>query len=224
MSTAPLPVPPATGSRRIEPEQHFVLAGLSWEQYVAISDALPNRAGLRTAFDGSRLELMTTSSPQEWYKCLLGRIVETLTFELEYPLHSGGNTTFRREDLQRGLEADECFWIEHALEIPNHRPWDPDVDPPPDLAVEIDVTSSSVDREDIYAKLRVPELWRFDGELLQAYRRTEAGEYEPIEYSLAFPFLRVADLLPFVLSDERDENALIRSFLQWLREQDLPRN
>jgi Uma2 family endonuclease len=209
--------------RCIEPAQRFVLDGITWHQYVAISDALPERAGLRTAFDGARLELMTTSSPHEWSKGLLGRIIRTLTFETELPLHSGGNTTFRREDLERGLEPDECFWIEHARQIDNHRNWDPRVDPPPDLAVEIDVASSSVDREDIYSKLRVPELWRFDGERLRAFRRNDAAEYEPIEYSLAFPFLRVADLLPFLLSDERDENTLMRSSLEWFRQQGHPR-
>jgi hypothetical protein len=69
----------------------------------------------------------------------------------------------------------------------------------------------------------VPELWRFDGERLRAFRRNDAAEYEPIEYSLAFPFLRVADLLPFLLSDERDENTLMRSSLEWFRQQGHPR-
>lgn len=217
MSTATLP------TRKIEARQQFVLDGVTWQQYVAITDALPERPGLRTAFDGSRLELMTTSSPHEWYKRLLGRIVETLTFELRYPLHSGGNTTFRREEIDRGLEPDECFWIEHAMVIDNHRNWDPGVDPPPDLAVEIDVASSSVNREEIYARLGVPELWRFDGKDLQACRLNVEGEYELVERSTSFPFLTVSELLPFLLSDERDENTLMRSFMQWVLEQEFPR-
>jgi Uma2 family endonuclease len=147
-----------------------------------------------------------------------------LTFELCIPLHSGGNTTFRREDLERGLEPDECYWIQHAEIMPNDRNWDPAIDPPPDLATEIDVTSSSVNREEIYALLRVPELWRFDGDDLQAYRLVASGVYEPIERSLAFPFLTVADLLPFLLSDERDENALMRTFVDWVHEQGFPRH
>lgn len=217
MATATLP------SRKIEARERLVLEDITWQQYVAISDALPDRAGLRTAFDGSRLELMTTSSLHEWYKCLLNRIIGMLTFELCIPLHSGGNTTFRREDLERGLEPDECYWIQHARIMPNDRNWDPAIDPPPDLATEIDVTSSSVNREDIYAMLGVPELWRFDGAHIQAFRLDASGVYEPIERSLAFPFLSVADLLPFLLSGERDEKALMRTFVDWVREQGFPR-
>ena len=216
MSTDALPV------EAIAARERLLLDDLTWEQYVTITDALPERPGLRTAFDGTRLELMTTSSRHEWYKSLLARMVEMLTFELGYPLHSGGNATFRREDLERGLEPDACFWIENATQIRNDRNWDAAIDPPPDLAVEIDVESTSVDRDAIYAKLGVPELWRFNGHRLQAYQLNSTGGYESVERSRAFPFLNVADLLPFVVSEEPDENALMRAYLEWLRSQEFP--
>lgn len=86
-----------------------------------------------------------------------------------------------------------------------------------------DVASSSVNREEIYARLGVPELWRFDGEELQAHRLNEAAAYELVPCSLSFPFLAVSELLQFLRSEERDENALMRSFVEWVRGEGFPR-
>ena len=207
-------------AQRIEPAQRIVLERVSWGQYVAISNALPERSGLRTAFDGEKFELMTTSVPHEHFKRLLNRLIETLTFELHIPLQGGGQSTFRSELQERGLEPDECYWIGHAERIDPQRDWNPETDPPPDLAVEVDVTSSSVDREGIYAVLGVPELWRFDGQELTAWRLAHDGSYQPVAVSLSFPFLRVESLLPFVLAETKDENALARTFIAWIHQQE----
>jgi Uma2 family endonuclease len=215
MSTVALP-------RFIEAEQYLLLSRLTWQQYLAISNALPDGCGLRTAFDGENFELMVTTFGHEWFKKLIGRLIEMLSLELGIDIRSGGQTTFRSEHIQRGLEADQCYWVAHAAAMANKLAWHADIDPPPDLAIEIDVTSSSIDREAIYALLKVPELWRFDGDVLQAYRLTRNGRYRPIEYSLAFPFLRVAELLPFLLSGEESETTLIRTFVEWVRHQDFP--
>jgi Uma2 family endonuclease len=202
----------------IEPAERIVLRGLSWDQYVTISDALPESSGLRTAFDGNSLELMVTSFGHERYKKLIGRLIEMLTFELEIDICSGGQTTFRREDVERGLEPDQCYWIAHFDAMSGKQQWSPDTDPPPDLAVEIDVTSSSVDREGIYAGLGVAELWRFDGDRLRAYR-LRRKRYQPSAMSMAFPFLKVSDLLPFIIDHQISETALIHSFVHWIRDQ-----
>lgn len=207
-------------TRPIEPAERIVLHGVSWSQYVAISNALPESAGLRTAFDGDNLELMVTSFGHERYKKLIGRLIETLTLELEIDLCSGGQTTFRRDDIERGLEPDQCYWIAHFEAMSGKQQWSPDTDPPPDLAVEIDVTSSSVDREGIYAELGVIELWRFDGDQIRAYR-LRRKRYHKIEASVVFPFLRVADLLPFIVDHTASETAMIRSFVSWIRDQRL---
>ena len=106
---------PTTAPRTaaIEPAERIVLRGLSWDQYVTISDSLPESSGLRTSFDGDSLEFLRTSFGHERYKKLIGRLIEMLTFELEVDICSGGQTTFRREDVERGLEPDQCYWIAH---------------------------------------------------------------------------------------------------------------
>ena len=92
-------------------------------------------------------------------------------------------------------------------------------DPPPDLAVEVDITHHPLDRPGIYAALGVPELWQFDGEHFRFVRRTERGTYEPISASKALPFMTPAVVDRFVALMIADENAGLRAFRDWLREQ-----
>ena len=137
MSTATLSQPPATAQSLpgVEADQRFVLDGVTWDQYVAISDALPDRPGLKITFDGERIEFMTLSRRHERFKSLLGRLIETLTLELEMPLESGGSTTFRSNLIERGMEPDECFWIAHAEAIVGVDEWVLGKLPRPDLGV-----------------------------------------------------------------------------------------
>ena len=89
-------------------------------------------------------------------------------------------------------------------------------DPPPDLVVEVDVTSRSVPREPVYAALGVPEIWRYDGKNVQCLHLVN-GEYRVRKMSLAFPFLAPARLQPFIDQQSlRDETSILRSFVAWL--------
>lgn len=214
MSIVVEPPPPTS-----PPPQHLVLEDIAWDQFVTITDALGERSGLRIAYDGERLELMTLSRRHERLKKLLGQLIEQLTLELDIPRESGGQTTFRSELIQRGLEPDQCYWIQHAEQLVGVDNWDPAVHPPPDLAVEIDVTHSALNRSEIYARLGVPELWRYDGRTIDALRLGADGAYAAVVTSLAFPFLEVALLQPFLETGDRNETAIVREFVEWLRQQ-----
>lgn len=206
-----------------EPPQHFVLDGVSYAQFVALTDALGERSGLKIAYDGERLELMTLSRRHERIKMLLGKLIDAMSLQLRIPIESGGQTTFRSELVERGLEPDQCYWIQHALDIVGVDEWEAGVHPPPDLAAEVEVTRSRLDRPAIYAKLRVPELWRFNGETLRAFALSRGGVYKLIKSSRAFPFLRVADLTPFLLTPPpATETEILIEFVEWLHEQDFP--
>ena len=190
---------------------------------MTITDALPNWPGLRTAYDGNTLELMTTSSRHEWWNAFLRQLFEMLTVRLGVSRRSGGHTTFRNQLAERGLEPDSCYWVQHAGDLRGMRDWEARRFPPPDLAIEIDVTSSSVDRQEVYARLGVPELWRWDGKHLTALRLESDGDYSPIEFSLALPFLRVADLEQFLqLTDDINEIELSHEFIRWVDAQGFP--
>ena len=166
---------------------------------------------------------MSPSYEHEAYGALLGRMIEILTEELNIPIKAGKSTTFRRLDLDRGLEPDECYYIDNAARLLGKAEIDLRRDPPPDLAIEVDITSSSLDRMGVYAALGVPELWRFDGQSLQVYRLGPKGAYEPVDRSPNFPSLPPAEVVGFLhQSLTTDDTSLARSFRAWVRERIVP--
>src|SRR5437868_9736920 len=116
----------------LPPRAPFLLRGVDWETYCKLRDALQGRH-LRLTYDQGTLELMTLSLGHERYGSLLGRMIETLTLELGLPLQSAGSTTLEREDLDRGVEADRCYYLEHEPLVRDKEEVDLTVDPPPDL-------------------------------------------------------------------------------------------
>src|SRR5436309_9933478 len=140
---------------------------------------------------------MTLTLEHESYAHIIGRFVVVLTEELGLPIKAGGSTTFRRRKRRRGLEADESYWIVNEPLVRGKDRIDLRIDPPPDLALEVDVTHSSLDRLAIYAALRVPEVWRREGETLVCYLLGEGGHYTVSSTSRAFPGLSPADLMNF---------------------------
>src|SRR5262249_40072887 len=140
-----------------------------------------------------------------------------LSEELNVPIFSFGSMTLQREDLDRGLEPDQCFYIGKVRRILSEEKIDLPHDPPPNLAIEIDITRSSQNRMGIYAALGVLEVWRFDGQTLTAYQLRDNGEYEACEESLAFPALPLEKVAEFVRqASSVDDLTLGRSFRAWV--------
>ena len=128
--------------------------------------------------------------------------------------------TCQREDLERGLEPDDCYWIAHESVMRGRTEVDFEVDPAPDLAIEIEISRSVLNRIGIYAALRVPEVWRSDGERVRVNILGEDGQYHESERSLAFPFLPIAELERFLkLAGTISETQLLRTFRVWVRDQ-----
>jgi Uma2 family endonuclease len=207
------------GTAQNSGEQQLILRDFDWEAYEGLLSALDDRP-VRLTYDGGNVELMTLSHRHERYSSLLGRFVEILTDELDVPFHIGGSTTFSRKDLGSGLKPDRCYWLESEPLVRDKEEIDLTMDPPPDLALEIDVSRSSLNRMRIYAALGVPEVWRFDGTTLRVYLLQAEGEYLESERSRHFPFLPPADMVAFVeRRTQMDDNGLFRLFRQWVRDQ-----
>jgi Uma2 family endonuclease len=163
---------------------------------------------------------MAPSYRHENYAGALGRFVMVLCEELDISVKSGGSTTFRRDDLERGLEPDDCFYIANIRSVLGKTELDLTVDPPPDLAIEIDVTSSSLDRMGIYASLCVPEVWRFDGRSLCVCCLRPNGEYEECNTSPTFPMVPLRRVVEFLEQcTDSDDVSLVRKFRAWVRKQ-----
>ncbi len=140
------------------PQAGFLLKNISWQTYESLVNELAEQPGIRLTYDRGNLEIMTPSAPQGGSKKILGRFVESVSEELNIEICSLGSLTCRREDLARGLEPDQCYYIENEDVVWDKEQIDLNQDPPPDLVVEIDITSSSIDRLSLYASLGVPEV------------------------------------------------------------------
>jgi Uma2 family endonuclease len=200
-------------------EQSFLLPGIDWETYRKLSEALTGRH-VRLTYDRGNLELMTISSRHGRFSGLFARLINVLTEELGLPICTCRDMTCDRQDLDRALEPDEGFYIENEPAIRDKEEIDLSLDPPPDVAVEIDLRRSPKSRMSIYAAIRVPEVWRFDGESLRIHQLGADGQYSVVEHSPHFPFVTGADLVRFVQQRTQvDENTLVRLFREWVREQ-----
>jgi len=175
------------------PEQRMVLEDVSWETYEhLLSDHLDSSAP-RFTFDRGRLEIMRPSSEHEEYKQGLTMLVEMLADGMGIDIRNLGSTTFKRSQLERGFEADVCFYVQSAARMHGKTPIDPAVDPPPDLVIEIEVTAPALDKLPIYADFGVPEIWRYDGESLVILRLSGTAYIES-DRSLAFPKASAEDI------------------------------
>jgi Uma2 family endonuclease len=202
----------------IPAEQRFRVSGIDWKGYLAISDAFDQRP-IRVTYDQGEMELMTLSPRHERAKTLLARLVETLTEELAIDIASYGSMTCRQEDLERGFEPDECYWISHEDAVRGRDHIDFEHDPPPDLAIEVEISRSTMNRLRLYASLGVPELWRWDGERLRVNLLGDDGQYHESDQSVAFPFLPVAELVRFLTMRDVSDTQIVRAFREWVREQ-----
>ncbi|NEP77447.1 MAG: Uma2 family endonuclease [Okeania sp. SIO3B3] len=201
----------------LKPEKRTVLTGVRWETYQALLLDLAENPSKKLTYDQGALEIMTPLPEHEINKGFLGRLVQTTTEVLGLEISSLGSTTLSREDLQKGIEPDESYYITNEALVGGKIKFDFNIDPPPDLAIEIDITSSSLDRLTIYAALGIREIWRFDGENLFIYC-LQNGNYQEQEQSNVLPILSKSVILNFLTRrEEKGENALLREFRQWLQ-------
>lgn len=199
-------------------EQRFLIQRASWQTYEALLDTLGQRT-IRMTYDRGSLELMSPSNEHERFKRLIGRMLEILTLELNIPIRSQGSTTFRRQSADCGLEPDECYYIQHESQVRGRDEIDLEVDPPPDLAVEIEISSSRLDRMGVYAALGVPEVWRYDGTALRIFELGPEGPYKEQSSSRAFPYLPLSEVVRFLAErNDSHETAWARRFGAWVRD------
>lgn len=195
------------------PETRIVLENVRWETFLELSE---QRRGSvpRMTYDNGVLEMMSPMRQHENIGRLIGRIIETYSEVLEIEIQSVASTTFKRKELKKAFEADESYYVQHAEQIRPKEELDLAVDPPPDLVVEVEITSSAIQKFKLFAAMGVPEVWRHDGDHLEMFR-LQGGVYEAIDSSHALQGLSAATING-VLQRRFDfgETALIREFRQ----------
>lgn len=207
----------------VDSGRRLVLNSVSWEAYGKFLEAMGDRP-IRTTYDRGTFEIMSPLPRHERSKRRIGRLLEMLTYELGIPIQSAGSTTFRRAAVNRGLEPDECYYLANESRLRGKIDIDFETDPPPDLAIEIDLTHSSVPRMPVYASLGVREVWRFDGASIRSHHLQPDGTYAISESSLNLPQLRPDELLDFLSqADATDETTWLRGSCAWVRAELAPR-
>jgi Uma2 family endonuclease len=194
------------------------ISNVDWPTYTRFLRLFAERPAYHLAYDRGELEIMSPSVGHDDDSWFVGDLIYVLSDQLMRPLKRGGTATLRRRLLKRGIEPDACFWIANAHRMGGIRRLNLRRDPPPDLAIEIDVTNSSLDRLGIYAALGVPEVWRLDGEKLTFYVLARK-KYRSVAASAVFPILTPPDALEFIRRGREagDENIVLREFREWVR-------
>jgi Uma2 family endonuclease len=180
---------------KAEREQRILLRNISWDMYEQFLTELAEQH-VRLTYDNGELELMSPSSKHEILKTRLRSIIETAALEFDVDFEPYGSVTCRRKDLAKGLESDECYYIRNADKVRDKSlddEFDLTTQPPPDLAIEIDISKTLLSREAIYAALGVPELWRCDGDSVRVFL-LKKGVYQESSSSLSFPRLPIDEL------------------------------
>jgi Uma2 family endonuclease len=154
-----------------------VLHNISWQQFENLLVDLGESRAARFAYDDGTLEIMTPLPEHEYYKEALGDAIKDIAEVLDQDYESLGSTTWKREIKKAGVEPDNCFYFQNEPRIRGKLEYDLNQDPPPDLALEIDVTSKSLSRFSIYARLGVPEIWCYDSGELKIYQLQNEGYY-----------------------------------------------
>ena len=203
----------------IPPGQRLLLHDIGWVEFEAILEELGEHRGTRIAYDNGLLEIMAPLPEHEYFKQSISIAIEDIAEVLERDYESYGSTTWRRQVKQAGLEPDNCFYFQNAARIRGKLAFDLTQDPSPDLALEIDITSKSLNRFPIYARLGIPEIWCYDNGVINIYL-LQQNQYVQAERSQVFPSLNIREL-PQLIEENRDRGrlALRRAVRGWVREQ-----
>ncbi|ACK73117.1 protein of unknown function DUF820 [Gloeothece citriformis PCC 7424] len=203
---------------QVPPGQQILLVGVNWPDFEAILNELGEHRSSRMSYYQGTLEIMTPLPEHERVKVILGDLLKVLMDELNLNWESLGSTTFKGEKMGAGIEPDDCFYLQnYALMIGKDR-IDLSVDPPPDLAIEVDVTSQT--NLKIYEALQVPEVWRYEQGKITIYLLQE-GKYIESDVSANFNNFPIRESISQFLemSKTRGTTQTLRAFRQWVREQ-----
>lgn len=211
----------ATATKLSPLDQRIILKRVSWKTYESLLSDHLDRSVPRLAYDQGVLEIVSPSRRHEETNRTLGHLIEVVAEELSTDLLNVGSMTFKRKDLQQGFEPDTSFYIQHEPEMFGMAEIDAATDPPPDLVIEIDVTSPSLNKLPIYARMRVPEIWRYREQTDDVVvLRLQNDTYQEVTQSETLPPLTNELLTRFVAeSRTMRRTEWVRSVRAWARTQ-----
>jgi Uma2 family endonuclease len=182
-----------TALARTAYDQHMIVRGVSWKDYILLREAL-DTPGLRMTFCEGVLELMSPSRNHELWKTTVARLIELYAFLRELPLLGYGSTTFRSEAKERGVEPDECWRVGSQMQEGEF----------PDIVLEVIHTSPILDKLHVYDGFDIPEVWLWKDNAFEIYLRKHGGGYELSKASALLPAVDFAVVAQFVTREDQD--------------------
>ncbi len=176
---------------QLAPGSVVTIQDVSWQEFESILQEMGEKRAARVAYSKGSLEIMVPLPEHERPKDLISDIVKILLKRTGRRYEPFGSTTFKRKNTA-GVEPDACFYIQNYQQMIGRRRLEPD-DPPPDLAIETDVTSKTT--LDAYEAIAVPELWLYDSGKLTIYLLTQ-GQYIKSDTSPTFPNIPLTQIIP----------------------------
>jgi Uma2 family endonuclease len=182
-SGGPAPSPTTSTKRTtVQEEERGVMRDVSWEFYDRLSDAIGEQSHIRMAYDGKDMEIMTLGPKHERSKVCFDPFVTEICMGLKIDFEPMGSTTWKRSEKRKSLESDLCYYFDQgklqAVRVANVWESNEVADyPNPDLAIEVDISPSKIDRPKIYAALKVSEIWRFSNDAIVIEQLQPNGDY-----------------------------------------------
>jgi Uma2 family endonuclease len=198
-------------------EKRITFRNLDWHAFKQIQSLLTERTRARFTYDNGVLEITMPLEGHERSARLIELFVRVLVVELGMKIKTMGSTTLDREDLLKSAEPDNGYYIQNYALVANHE-INLNVDPAPDLVVEVDITNTDLNKNSLYASMGVPEFWRFNGREWKILQLTD-GVYVECDRSPTFPLIEKNDLYQFLERALLDEVSAEIDFRQWVRQQ-----
>ena len=201
----------------VNPGQQMLLKDISWQQLEKILEEMGERRAARISYSDGWLEIMVPLPEHEKDKEIFGELVRILLDKLEIDFEPFGSTTLKNERMRQAVEPDTSFYIQNQAAVIGKNRIDLNIDPPPDLAIEIDITSRT--RFENYEILGVPEFWRYQQQGLEIFLLKE-GKYIKSQSSPNFPNIPIIELVNEYVRQclTIGRSQAMRSFRSWVRD------
>ncbi|NEQ85267.1 MAG: Uma2 family endonuclease [Moorea sp. SIO2I5] len=202
-------------------EHRVICHNVSWQIFEQLLTELGEDRSTRLAYDDGTLEIMTPLGPHENNNRFIERLIGAIADELNLTIKTFGSLTLKRETRLKGAEPDSCYYLQNEPLVRHKQTINLDHDPPPDLVLEVDITSGSLDKRPIYAALGVPELWRYNGKKIEVFvLQQPILIFNQVNQSPTFPWMPLNAIPRFINQSLVDgETATLRAFRAWVRKQ-----
>jgi Uma2 family endonuclease len=198
-------------------EERTLLQGISWNLYENLLTEIGDNGKARLSYYRGDLEFMTPLFEHERSNRSIERLISTIAEALDRDYALAGSMTIKRPDLATGKEPDSCYYFANELAVRGKTKLDFTQDPPPDLAIEIDITSSSINQLSLYATLGVGEVWRYDGTVLKFYQ-LQSDRYVSVDRSPTFKMLSSDRVLEFLTDSQMHGlNRAVKLLKDWIQ-------